>query len=122
MGQPTGQPPLEAPNICMKFPLGHVRADTSTFRSVQLVPAPGDKMMLDINFDHRNAVFFVLSLQKESKVLVMRHSNQLELAPPGPQGSFQAGQAMDNKRLHLLLKHSIEPLKPYQKNQMIRSS
>lgn len=28
-------------------------------------------------------------------------------------GSFQAGQAnMDNKQLHLLLKHFIEPLKP----------
>lgn len=55
------------------------------------------------------------SLQKESKVLVMRHSNQLELAPPGAEKRqlTQAGQAnMDNAQLHLLLKHSIEPLKP----------
>ena len=65
--------------------LGHGRADTSTFKSVQLVPAHVDNMFLDIKcFDHRNAVFKKKKcLQKESKVLVMRHSNQLELAPPG---------------------------------------
>lgn len=46
---------------------------------------------------------------------MMRHSNQLELAPPGAEKRqlTQAGQAnMDNAQLHLLLKHSIEPLKP----------
>ena len=99
--------------------LGHGRADTSTFKSVQLVPAHVDNMFLDIKcFDHRNAVFKKKSLQKESKVLVMRHSNQLELAPPGAETRqlTQAGLAnMDNTQLHLLLKHSIEPLKPYEK-------
>ena len=49
------------PDIWMKFHigiLGHGRADTSTFKSVQLVPAHVDNMFLDIKcFDHRNAVF-----------------------------------------------------------------
>lgn len=52
-GTTAGQPPLDHrwiiggnPHIWMKFHiLGHGRADTSTFKSVQLVPAHVDKMI-----------------------------------------------------------------------------
>ena len=48
--------------------LGHGRADTSTFKSVQLVPAHVDNMFLDIKcFDHRNAVFKKKKASKKSQ-------------------------------------------------------
>lgn len=72
--------------------LGHGRADTSTFKSVQLVPAHVDNMFLDIKcFDHRNAVF-----KKKKPPKRVKGSGDAPLQPIGTCTTWGRKKAADS--------------------------